>query len=63
VSRKKSTVGPRCPKCGNIPYDIVHWERPDKGPPIKSFRWFCPDGRCNPDGIIMMDEEVWDIEF
>lgn len=56
---KKQLGGPRCPGCGNPPYDITVWEKPDKGPAVKKFRWFCPSVVCNPMAKTMDDVEVW----
>jgi hypothetical protein len=53
--------GPKCPKCSKQPYDIIRWERPEKGPPLKKIIWFCPSQTCNPECIVMDDTEVWNV--
>lgn len=56
---KKLSMGPKCPKCGGIPYDIVRMEKDGKGPAIKKTMWYCPSVVCNPMAEMMANDEVW----
>ena len=60
-SPKAFAGGPKCPKCGQQPYDLVRIVNEKGKPPLKQIIWYCPNNECNKTKAIMEDSEVWSV--